>query len=155
MPSFEDMFMKTAGKPIEYQGKTLVMFDDFPTEGARRLRLVFEECTSEWRQGVALRFQGKVKVNGQIIRRGFMLWHDTAPRTVELELIGKIASIQVKNIWDVGNGVIESWHNGAAMIVEILPEGRRYRCNDGFADDDFNDVVFCIERVAEGRVAEP
>lgn len=148
MPSFQEMFEKSAGKPIEYQGKTLVMFDDFPTEGVNHLRLVFEERKGEWRQGVSLRFEGKFKVNGQIIRRGIVLWQDSAPQTVELEVVGKPASIEVKNVWDVGDGVIHSWHNGAAMIIEPLPDGRRYRCNDGLADDDFNDIVFRLERIA-------
>ncbi len=148
MPSFQEMFEKTGGKPIQYQGKTLVMLDHFPTEGVAHLRLVFEACNGEWRQGVALRFEGKFKVNGQIIRRAIVLWHGTAPPRVELEVIGKPSTIEVKNVWDVGDGVIHSWHNGAAMIVEPIADGRRYRCNDGFADDDFDDIVFRLERVA-------
>lgn len=148
MPSFQEMFEKSAGKPIEYQGKTLVMFDDFPTEGAKNLRLVFEERKGEWRQGVALRFEGKFKVNGQIISGGIVLWQDSAPQTVELEVVGKAEVIEVKNVWDVGDGVIHSWHNGAAMIIEPLLDGRRYLCNDGLADDDFNDIVFRLKRVA-------
>ena len=63
-------------------------------------------------------------------------------------MTGEATTIEVKNVWDVGNGVIESWHNGAAMIVELLPDGRRYLCNDGFADDDFDDIVFRLERVS-------
>jgi hypothetical protein len=141
------MFEKTGGKPIQYQGKTLVMLDNFPTEGASLLRLSFEACNGEWRQGVALHFEGKFKVNGQIVRRDIVLWHDTAPQSVELQVIGKSSTIEVKNVWDVGDGVIHSWHNGAAMTVEPLADGRRYRCNDGFADDDFDDIVFRLERV--------
>jgi hypothetical protein len=34
------------------------------------------------------------------------------------------------------------------MIVDLLPNGRRYRCNDGLADDNFNDIVFRLEHVA-------
>ena len=147
MPSFQEMFEKSGGKPIEYDGKTLVLFDLFPTEGAKQLRLTFAECKGEWRQGVALRFEGKFKVNGQIIRRGIVLWQDSAPQTVELEVFGKTASVEVKNVWDVGDSVIHSWHNGAAMIVESFPNGRRYLCNDGFADDDFNDIIFHLERI--------
>jgi hypothetical protein len=148
MPSFEKMFMESKGKPIVYNGRTLVMGDDFPTQGASHFRLTFESCNGEWRQGVALDIEGKFKVNGQIIRRGIVLWHDTAPQTVELEVMGKVSTIEVKNVWDVGDGVIHSWHNGAAMIVEPLPDGRRYLCNDGFADDDFDDIVFRLERVS-------
>lgn len=144
---FQEMFQKSAGKPINYQGKTLVMLDDFPASGVKQLRLVFEECKGEWRQGVALRFEGKLKVNGQIIRRGIVLWQDSAPQTVEMEIVDQAVTIEVKNVWDTGDGVIHSWHNGAAMIVEHLPYGRRYSCNDGFADDDFDDIVFRLERI--------
>jgi hypothetical protein len=145
--SFQDIFEKSAGKPITYQGKTLVMLDVFLTEGATTLRLVFEACNAEWRQGVAIRFDGKLEVNHQVIKRGIVLWHDTAPQIVDLEMISNVSQIEVKNVWDVGDGVIHSWHNGAAMIVETLPNGARYHCNDGLADDDFDDVVFRLERV--------
>ncbi len=149
MPSFEDMFMKSKGKPVTYQGKTLVMLDDFPTEGATKMRLVFEICNGEWRQGASLRFRekGEIVMNGQHLKHA-VCWHDTAPQTVEFAVTGEAGTIEVKNVWDVGNGVIESWHNGAAMIVESIPDGRRYRCNDGLADDDFNDIVFRLERIA-------
>jgi hypothetical protein len=50
--------------------------------------------------------------------------------------------LEVYNLWDKGDGVTEAWHNGAAMIVEEIPGGRRYRCNDGYPDDDFDDLVF-------------
>jgi hypothetical protein len=33
------------------------------------------------------------------------------------------------------------------MIVDELPDGRRYRCNDGFADDDLEDIIFRLERI--------
>ncbi len=47
---------------------------------------------------------------------------------------------------------MHSWHNGAAIIVEPVPFGRRYRCNDGIANDDFNDLIFRLERVEfEGK----
>jgi|SRR5579875_328792 hypothetical protein len=150
MPSFEPMFIKSRGKPIVYKGKTLIMGDDFPLEGANKFRLVFEECNGEWRQGVALNCKGSFVFRGESFdgTGGIVFWHDTAPQTVELEVIGKPSTIEVKNVWDVGDGVIHSWHNGAAMIVESLPDGRRYRCNDGFADDDFDDIVFRLERVS-------
>ncbi len=77
-----------------------------------------------------------------------MLWQDTAPQTVDFEIIGKASTIEVKNMWDFGDGVMQSWHNGAAMIVESLPNGRRYRCNDGDPDDDFDDIIFRLERVS-------
>jgi len=35
------------------------------------------------------------------------------------------------------------------MIVEEIESGFRYHCNDGYPDEDFNDIVFTIERCEE------
>lgn len=70
MQSFQEMFEKSKGRPISYNGKTLVMSDDFPINGTNKFRLVFEKCNGKWRQGVALHFEGKIKVNGQLIKQG-------------------------------------------------------------------------------------
>lgn len=88
-------------------------------------------------------------VKGQRIpgKNGTVMWEDTAPQTVEFEADTDSAAVEVRNVWDVGDGVMHSWHNGAAMIVEDLPDGRRYRCNDGEADDDLDDIVFRLERL--------
>lgn len=148
MPSFQEMFEKTKGQPIVYQGQTLVMVDLFPMEATNKFRLVFELCNSQWRQGISLRIRdkGDILMNGEHGKHA-VCWEHTAPQIVDFEATARTSAIEVKNVWDVGNGVMESWHNGAAMIVEQLPNGRRYRCNDGFPDDDFDDIVFRIERL--------
>lgn len=148
MPSFQEMFMKSQGKPIVYQRHTLLLSDHFPLLGATRLRLAFEACRGEWRQGVALRTLGhsQILINGEHLKHA-VCWHDTAPPSFEFEVIGESDSIVVYNVWDVGDGVIDAKHNGAAMVVEELPKGRRYRCNDGYPDDDLDDIVFRIERM--------
>jgi hypothetical protein len=64
---------------------------------------------------------------------------------VFLKIQTKKGECQVKNVWDTGDGVMDSWHNGGAMVVEEIASGRRYKCNDGRPDDDFNDIVFRIE----------
>ena len=125
------------------------MMDNFPTEDSTRLRLYFETCNGEWRQGVVLRVDGDFEVNGKVIGKDkqIVLWHDTAPQIVELGVPANANMIEVYNVWDSGNVMTDAWHNGAAMIIEEVPNGRRYRCNDGLADDDFDDIVFRIERV--------
>jgi len=148
MPSFQERFEVTKGEPITYKGNTLVMSDEFPIDVTPKLRLIFEECNGEWRQGVALDTldKGKFLVIGQQFKK-VVFWQDTAPPSIEFEVVGGSEPIVVHNVWDWGDGVIESWHHGAAMIVEELENGRRYRCNDGKPDDDFDDIVFRIERV--------
>ena len=146
MASFEHLFKASNGKPIEYGGRTLILVDRFPTNGARQLLLV-EERHGEWRQGVALRLvqKGDLTINGQRMKHA-VCWQDTAPEAVEIGIPRNVDTIAVNNIWDTGDGVTESWHNGAAMIVEELPDGRRYRCSDGHPDEDFDDIVFRVER---------
>jgi len=147
MPTFQELFEKSAGKPVVYKGRLVMMSDDFPVKGTKCVQLHFEECNGEWRQGVALSCKGGFRVNDKAIKNGLVLWQDTAPQVVTMEVLGCPQTIVVRNVWDVGDGVIHSWHNGAAMIPEPLPTGYRYRCNDGFADEDFDDIVFRLERV--------
>lgn len=44
----------------------------------------------------------------------------------------------------------DRWHaglcNGAAMYSEDIPKGKRYYCNDGVEDDDFDDIIFTVTR---------
>jgi hypothetical protein len=147
MVCFQDMFVKSRGKPVIYEGKTLVLEDDFPTDGCKRFKFVFESCNAEWRQGAYLSINGEFVVNKQYFKDVVVFWQDTAPETIFFELDARVKSVAVRNVWDTGDGMMHFWHNGAAIIVEPIPDGRRYRCNDGLADDDFDDIVFRIERV--------
>jgi hypothetical protein len=176
MPEFESMFIRSKGQPIAWEGKTLFLHDYFPTEGAVRYRLTLESCDSNWRQGVMMallhtddrgRWQpgvakdvpGHFIINAQRVdgSKGAVIWQDEAPSEVGFEVVGAPATICVYNVWQsttrvaipgtTTGPVIDSGHNGAAMIVEELPNGRRYRCNDGKPNDDFNDIVFRLERV--------
>lgn len=57
---------------------------------------------------------------------------------------GKLISCYVgSGQWAMGRG------NGAAMYCEEIPGGRRYFCNDGKEDDDFDDIVFTVRRKEE------
>lgn len=44
--------------------------------------------------------------------------------------------------WAMGRG------NGAAMYSEDIPNGKRYFCNDGVEDDDFDDIIFTVTRIS-------
>lgn len=144
MPSFEDLFMKSKGQPVEYAGETIQMVDRIPVFTGQKIRIVFEAVNSKWKQGVHLSIDGEFAVNGQTVKKAVVLWEDTAPKEVTLEVKSKKGECLIKNVWDIGDGVMHSWHNGAAMIVETTELKRRYRCNDGQPDDNFNDLVFTV-----------
>jgi hypothetical protein len=143
--SFEQLFRESKGKPIRYNGKLLQLVDRLTLTNGQQLKLTFESVSSQWRQGVCLKTDGGFIVNGQDLKKSVVLWHDTAPREMAFRVRTRKGFCDVKNVWDTGDGVMQSWHNGAAMRVEKTPSGRRYRCNDGQPDDDFDDIVFLIE----------
>lgn len=150
MASFESLFRESKGKPIVHKGQELHLVDFIPFREGQRVKVTFEGARSEWRQGVELSAHGALEVAGQTINGPIVLWRDTAPTEIEIRILAPAGQLEVKNVWDTGDGVTHSWHNGAAMIIERLPTGgRRYRCNDGHPDEDFDDVVFRIESLGE------
>ena len=147
MPNFEELFLKSKGKPVEYNGKEVRMMDEFPAKDGDALILSMEKFNSEWKQGIHLETKGFFLVNNQKIKNTIVLWQDSAPKTVEFELsLKKQGSIIVKNVWDTGDGVMHSWHHGSGIIIEDIPDGKRYFCNDGHPDDNFDDIVFTLSK---------
>ena len=114
------------------------------------MRLVFKNRKGEWQEGAGEGNDGRFVVDGKAVsgRQSVVFWQSKDWNMVEFKVVGDATAIAIHNAWDCGNGTMHSGHNGAAMIVEPLPNGRRYRCNDGFADDDFDDIVFRLERVS-------
>lgn len=153
MPSFEKFFMESKGKPITYKGKTLVMMDTIEVSNGDRVKITFDSTDSEWRQGIALDVKGSFIINDRDDGGSIILWEDTAPKVVELEITTKPKNkpqrLAINNAWDTGDGVTHSWHNGAAMIIEDIANGRRYSCNDGHPDDNFTDIVFRVHLLAK------
>jgi len=145
MVSLEKLFTESKGQPIELDGKILQMVDRVPVRDGQGIRIVFESASPERRQGISLTVRGELEVNGHTIRKEVVLWVDTAPTEVILQVRTKQHEVLVKNVWDRGDGVMDSWHAQAAMIVETCGAVRRYRCNDGRNNLDFEDIVFTLE----------
>jgi hypothetical protein len=149
MLTIEEAFRLSKGKPIKYLGQELCLVDEFPLNGKSRtlLKIIFEETNSDWRQGIKLKVGGFFEVNDQIIKKDVVLWEDTAPPEVKLICQSETGSLIVTNVWDTGNGVVQSWHGAAAMKIESTNNGRRYYCNDGKLNDDLNNLIFVIENL--------
>ena len=147
MPSFGQLFMKSKGKSIQYEGRTLYLADRLEIVDGTVFNVRIESTNSRYRQGIDLVTTGSFEVNGMTHDKGFYLWADTAPNAPELiQVVVHTTSgvIRVNNVWEDKRGTIHAWHNGAAMWIEELPNGRRYHCNDGDPDDDFDDIVFSV-----------
>jgi hypothetical protein len=127
-----------------------ILYDELKVNKRQKIKVIFESVNSDWRQGISLETNKGIEVKDHLFKKGINLWQDTAPKIVECICYSNNGVLKLWNIWDVGDGVVESMHNACGMIVEQLPNGRRYRCNDGYPDDDFDDLIFRIE-VVEGE----
>lgn len=82
------------------------------------------------------------------VKNRLCLWLDNPSLPVEVTCRTQDGHIHIWNVWNLGHFSrgIDRRHNGAGMIVEEIANGFRYHCNDGYPDEDFNDIVFRIER---------
>ena len=152
MESFEELFDESEGKPILYNGELLFIADCLQVWNGDRFRIILEEFNSEWRQGISLSLSaGSIVVGGRSFTDGIVVWQDTAPKQFVILVQSKnlkAVGLFVYNVWHTGQGGTQHGHNGAAMKKEELADGSiRYWCNDGYPDDDLNDIVFRIEKL--------
>lgn len=143
MVSFEKLFKDNQGRAIVYDSKELVMLDKFNLTN-NQVTVSFIERNSEWRQGIVIETKGTLEVNSQIIKNSIILWEDTSPKRFTIHIKSKSKELLIYNVWDNGDGVINYWHNGAAMWIVKKDNHRTYYCNDGYPDDDLNDLIFSI-----------
>jgi hypothetical protein len=128
----------------------VILWDIMNVRDGERLKLIFESQNAEHEQGVRLACDGGVTVNNAT-GKGVRLWYDHAPRVVEFVCHTADGFLSLYNIWDQGRGPQSQLHT-SGMLVEELPNGRRYRCNDFGFDTDFDKLVFRIERI-EGKAS--
>ncbi len=143
---FEKLFIESKGQPIMYNGLEVKMIDRIPLLSNRVfLKIEFVSTNSKWKQGIVLQTKGKFEVNSNMISNKIVLWEHTAPKIVETSVISNDELLIVYNVWQTEDGTVHYWHNGGAMYVEEVDGIRIYHCNDGFADDDFDDIIFILE----------
>jgi hypothetical protein len=83
------------------------------------------------------------------IKGRLCLWLDEPFLPVEVTCHTRDGHIHIYNVWNDGNlwHAIHGRRNGAGMTVEEISNGFRYHCNDGYPDEDFDDIVFRVERL--------
>jgi len=106
--------------------------------------VTFESVQPGRRQGIWLKTDGGIWVNGQMCP-SVELWYDTAPSPVVCRCISSDGKLFLYNIWE-RQGVSSSLSYSSGMLVEEVPAGRRYRCNDIGFDTQFGKLVFRVER---------
>jgi len=144
MIEFEKEFAARRGQPLEANGTTYYLIYTIPLESHDTVVIEFKNAKPPYRQGIHLESDEPLRIAGKE-SKAMILWYDSAPRRVEADCRG-CRSIRLWNVWDIGDGTVHSWHNGAAMIVEH-PSANLwvFRCNDGHPDDACDDLVFSVQ----------
>ncbi|HEY4151191.1 MAG TPA: hypothetical protein VGM41_19770 [Chitinophagaceae bacterium] len=143
---FEYLFKESNWSPVEYQGKQVSISDTINfSPGKMKFTITFEKINSDWEQGIILKGKGVFFVNNQHIPKSICLWQKNSPKVVEFIFESKDGVLTIWNMWCIEKGPMQYGHNGAALYYEKISNGKRYYCNDGYPDDDFDDLIFTIE----------
>jgi hypothetical protein len=105
--------------------------------------VTFESVVPGNRQGVWFKTDLGIWVNDQLCP-SVELWHDTAPASVKCRCLSTDGHLFLYNIWERA-GVRSSLAESSGMLIEELPSGRRYRCNDIGWNTAFDKLVFRVE----------
>ena len=125
-------------------GETAVKIEAIEVRSGQTVSLTIESANSPWRQGVWLATQGELSVAGTTSPQ-FVLWSDTSPSHIEIEVRTTDGLLRIYNVWDSGRhlGPFESQSATSGMVVETMPDGSsRYSCNDIGTDANFQKLVF-------------
>jgi hypothetical protein len=142
---FEELFEKNKFQPFIYKNNLIQRIDRIAISNELIVKISFLEINSDWRQGFIFETEGSFKVEKKEIRDSIVFWHDTAPSSFEVQINSINNELIVYNVWDVGNGIVHTFHNGQAFFKKNENNKTIFYCNDGFPDDDFDDLIFSID----------
>lgn len=173
MTDFKKLFESSEVAPAETicDGRKIICSDRFPVSNGDTLQFTIESTNSPLSQGFSIGIFGEVLINGEKYKKGkyihLFFWEDSKDidvKNIVLTVFTKEKYVLIKNIWEgvshsgelttcyVGS---EEWlmnrGNGAAMYCENTKFGRRYYCNDGEMDNDFNDIIFSVKNLGNQK----
>ena len=122
----------------------VILLDVIPIENGDKLSLIFESKNSNWNQGVWMKCDKGIAIE-DVLSNSVIIWFDKDPDLVSFVCNTENELLSIYNIWDRGIGINSQSHS-SGMLVEDLPNGRRYRCNDIGFETEFDKLIFRIER---------
>ncbi len=112
---FESLFGKSAGKPIQYHGETLILMDKIPVPDKFRLSIILHSAHSEWQQAIKFKTKGKMTShNSGIESHCFLLWEkdlraaQAHNERYEYDCISNSNELMIWNAWADDKGGLEA-----------------------------------------------
>lgn len=124
----------------------VVKWEIFKIEN-KLIKITFESCSSPNRQGIFLRSDDGIEIDGTVYPSVF-LWFDTAPKVVICKSNASNGLCEFYNVWGK-EGQRKSQGLSSGMLIEKTEFGFRYRCNDTGFETDFSKLVFTVENIEE------
>lgn len=104
---------------------------------------------------MTLATDGIIKMGIKDYKKGVIIPFDPSRPQLDFRIYTKEGKLWLWNSWQYRDtsGILHtsSQLNFAGMLVEQLSNGFRYKCNEGRDDDDYNDLIFRIERSGSQR----
>jgi len=145
---FEELFEASNWQPVEYKDKMIRIGDTLPvSDDIDRYQIIFESVNSDWEQGIFIECKGaNFIINDEEENlNGCYFWFNKTRMINTFKILKKNKTeLKVWNIWRIDKGPMSYGHNGAALYFEEEINGKRFYCNDGYPDDDFDDLIFQI-----------
>lgn len=116
-----------------------------PIMNSGHLKIIFESWDKEDRHGVWLRVDGELVING-VSSQSMEIWADAGQTEILVDVRKSTGKLHIYNLWDSGAGK-QSQAYTSGMLIETLPNGQRYRCNDIGLDPKFDHLIFRVEAV--------
>ncbi len=138
MIAFEQQFAASGGKPFSVDNTEYRMVFRVNSCNHKGIRVKFGECVKSPTQGIRFDSEGALTCHGKT-NRAFVFWRGTAPDEFEIGC-STDADITIRNVWDNGDGVEQSWHAGGAMVVEEDGQTIRIRANSTLQNDRCEDL---------------
>lgn len=141
--SFEEYFNETDGQPFYHDEKKIQLSLHINLDKPSKFRLNNFQIGSDWKQGIVVRaVEGSLNYDG-IENSAFVFWQNNFRKNIDFEFIDGEKLI-VYNVWDTGNGVMQSGHNGAGIFIEQTNEKTILNCNDAYPDGSMTDLIFTL-----------
>jgi len=132
-------YLSINGEPMEYEkGVNVCLWEDSEMLDIKNIEVqVFSKKGFVFIENVWEEIIYEEEKSGHFQKEDGTFTHNKIVKYPE----GKIVPCHVDSVrWRQG------LCNGAAMYSENIPKGKRYFCNDGVEDDDFDDIIFTVTR---------
>ncbi len=102
------------------------------------IHLGFGKCINHPKQGIRIDCNKPLSYNGKS-SHALVFWKGSTQTDFNIGCPCN-ANLSIRNVWDYGDGVEQSWHAGGAMVVEQDNRTIRIRANSTLQNDFCEDL---------------